>query len=305
MRRAAFIAARNWRADHLPNNLVDAVIAIEDRRFFEHGGIDPRGIMRAAWRNLTGSRGTEGGSTITQQLARLTYLSPERTLRRKVQEVMLAFWLESRLSKKEILANYLNAAYFGAGAFGAMPPLKRYFGKKAADLDVAEAAMLAGLIRAPSHLVAEPQSQSRAHGEWICAGGDGRDRRASIKRKADGGANPSAAARDAAGDRTRRQLFPRYGRSRGQAAGRRAAARPHGHDDVRSEPAGRRRAGRQALAGRGGRAAACRPGGADRDGAGRRDPGDGRRPRLRREPVQPRDPGASPAGLAVQDRSSI
>src|SRR5207302_8515403 len=139
-------------ADHLPKNLVDAVIAIEDRRFFEHGGIDPRGMMRAAWRNLTGSRGTEGGSTIKQQLTRLTYLSPERTLRRKVQEIMLAFWLESRLSENEILANYLNAAYFGAGAFGIDAAAHRYFGKKAADLDVSEAAMLAGLIRAPSHL---------------------------------------------------------------------------------------------------------------------------------------------------------
>src|SRR5437868_36644 len=139
-------------ADHLPKNLVDAVIAIEDRRFFEHGGIDPRGMMRAAWRNLTGSRGTEGGSTITQQLTRLTYLSPERTLRRKVQEIMLAFWLESRLSKNGILGNYLNADYFGAGAFGIDAAVHRYFGKKAADLDVAEAAMLAGLIRAPSHL---------------------------------------------------------------------------------------------------------------------------------------------------------
>src|SRR5438105_670433 len=109
-------------------------------------------MPRAAWHNLTGSRGTEGGSTITQQLTRLTYLSPERTLRRKVQEIMLAFWLESRLSKNEILANYLNAAYFGAGAFGVDAAAHRYFGKKAADLDVSEAAMLAGLIRAPSHL---------------------------------------------------------------------------------------------------------------------------------------------------------
>ena len=125
-------------ADHLPSNLVQAVVAIEDRRFFDHGGIDPRGMLRAAWRNLSGHRGTEGGSTITQQLARLTYLSPERTLRRKVQEIMLAFWLESRLSKNEILANYLNAAYFGAGAFGVDAAAHRYFGKKAADLDVSE-----------------------------------------------------------------------------------------------------------------------------------------------------------------------
>src|SRR5881275_11144 len=98
-------------------------------------------MMRAAWRNLTGGRGTEGGSTITQQLARLTYLSTERTLRRKVQEIMLALWLESRLSKEEILARYLNTVYFGAGAFGSDAAAKRYFSKKAADLDVAEAAM--------------------------------------------------------------------------------------------------------------------------------------------------------------------
>ena len=139
-------------ADHLPANLVQAVVAIEDRRFFSHGGIDVRGILRAASHNLWGSRGIEGGSTITQQLARLTYLSTERTLRRKVQEIMLALWLESRLSKEEILARYLNTVYFGAGAFGADAAAKRYFGKKAGDLDLAESAMLEGLVRAPSQL---------------------------------------------------------------------------------------------------------------------------------------------------------
>ncbi len=139
-------------ADHLPPNLVQAVVAIEDRRFFSHGGIDLRGMLRAASHNLWGGRGVEGGSTITQQLARLTYLSTERVLRRKVQEIMLALWLESRLSKEEILARYLNTVYFGAGAFGADAAAKRYFGKKAGDLDVAEAAMLAGLLRAPSQL---------------------------------------------------------------------------------------------------------------------------------------------------------
>jgi penicillin-binding protein 1A len=153
-------------ADHLPSNLVQAVVAIEDRRFFDHGGIDPRGLLRATWRNLSGHRGTEGGSTITQQLARLTYLSHDRTLRRKVPEAMLALWLESRLSKQEILARYLNAAYFGAGAFGADAAAKRYFDKKAADLDVGEAAMLAGLIRAPSHLAPSrnPQAAARRMG---------------------------------------------------------------------------------------------------------------------------------------------
>jgi penicillin-binding protein 1A len=139
-------------ADHLPADLAHAVVAIEDRRFYRHDGVDPRGILRAAWRNLWSSGRVEGASTITQQLARLTYLSPERSLRRKVQEVMVALWLEARLGKDEILARYLNSVYFGAGAYGADAAAKRYFGKKAGDLDLAESAMLAGLIRAPSHL---------------------------------------------------------------------------------------------------------------------------------------------------------
>jgi 1A family penicillin-binding protein len=139
-------------ADHLPPDLAHAVVAIEDRRFLSHYGIDPRGILRAAWHNLLGGGTMEGASTITQQLARLTYLSPERNLRRKVQEAMIALWLESRLSKDEILARYLNAVYFGAGAYGVDAAAKRYFNKKASELDLAQSAMLAGLVRAPSQL---------------------------------------------------------------------------------------------------------------------------------------------------------
>jgi len=139
-------------ADRLPADLAHAVVAIEDRRFYAHPGFDLRGIARAAWHNLWGHGRIEGGSTITQQLARLTYLSPERTLHRKVQEILLALWLDARLSKEEILARYLNSVYFGAGAFGADAAAKRYFGKKAGDLDLAQSAMLAGLVRAPSQL---------------------------------------------------------------------------------------------------------------------------------------------------------
>jgi len=139
-------------AEQLPKDLVNAVVAIEDRRFYEHGAIDPRGIFRAALRDLVGGGAVEGGSTITQQLARVAYLSQERSIRRKVQELMLAFWLESRLSKKEILARYLNSVYFGAGAYGADAAAKRYFGKPASQLNLAQSVMLAGLIRAPSQL---------------------------------------------------------------------------------------------------------------------------------------------------------
>ena len=145
--------------------MVNAVLAIEDRRFFEHRGIDLSGILRAALRDLKSGAIREGGSTITQQLVRLTYLSPERTIKRKVQEAMLAIWLETRLSKQEILTRYLNTAYFGAGAYGVDAAAKRYFGKGAQSLDLAESAMLAGLIRAPSALspIRDPEAaQQRA-----------------------------------------------------------------------------------------------------------------------------------------------
>ena len=137
------------RVNQLPADLVHAVIAIEDRRFYAHRGIDLRGILRAAWHDLRHDGPPQGGSTITQQLARISYLSPERTLRRKLQEIMIALWLEARLDKDEILARYLNTAYFGAGAYGIDAAARRYFGKRAGSLGLAESAMLAGLISAP------------------------------------------------------------------------------------------------------------------------------------------------------------
>jgi len=138
-------------ADRVPPLLASAVTAIEDRRFYQHGGIDLRAITRAAWHDLTG-RGLQGGSTITQQLARRLYLTPERTFKRKVQEAVLADWLELRLSKNQILTLYLNTAYFGDSAYGADAAALRYFGKSAQQLSLSEAAMLAGLIKAPSEL---------------------------------------------------------------------------------------------------------------------------------------------------------
>jgi penicillin-binding protein 1A len=139
-------------AQDLPPHLAQAIIAIEDRRFYQHGGVDIRGILRAGWRNSQAGGTREGGSTITQQLARLMFLSPERTFRRKTQEALLAIWLEGQLTKEEILLRYLNTAYFGAGAYGVDAAAKRYFGKKAGELSLGESAMLAGLVRAPSQL---------------------------------------------------------------------------------------------------------------------------------------------------------
>lgn len=130
----------------------EAVIAIEDRRFYSHFGIDPIGLARAMLTNLTGGRFSQGGSTITQQLAKNLFLTPDRTLERKVQEVLLALWLEQKHSKDQILEMYLNRVYFGSGAYGVEAASRRYFGKGARDVSLAEAALLAGLLKAPSRL---------------------------------------------------------------------------------------------------------------------------------------------------------
>ena len=137
-------------AEEMAPVLPQAVLAIEDRRFFTHGGIDAFGVIRAAWQNAVEGRVVAGGSTISQQVAKLVFLSPERSVKRKIQEAMLAFWLEREFSKEEILTIYLNRAYFGAGAYGVDAAARRYFGRSARNLDVAQAAMIAGLLKAPS-----------------------------------------------------------------------------------------------------------------------------------------------------------
>ncbi|MCJ2073027.1 PBP1A family penicillin-binding protein [Methylobacterium sp. J-030] len=149
--RGSFRGQKLTAAD-LPPHLAQAIVAIEDRRFYSHWGIDLRGLVRAAYRNVLGGGVREGGSTITQQYARLTSLNQEKTLWRKVQEAILALRLESTMSKDEILLGYLDTAYFGAGAYGADAAARRYFGKPAKALNLPESAMLAGLVRAPSQL---------------------------------------------------------------------------------------------------------------------------------------------------------
>ncbi len=138
--------------DEIPEVVKQAAVAIEDRRFYDHFGIDLRGLVRAAFTNLFAGRIRQGGSTITQQLAKVMFLSPERTFKRKIQELMLALWLEHHLTKDEILVRYLNSVYFGAGAYGIDGAARRYFNKSAGALSLNEAAMLAGLIRSPSYL---------------------------------------------------------------------------------------------------------------------------------------------------------
>ncbi|TAK47422.1 MAG: penicillin-binding protein [Xanthobacteraceae bacterium] len=146
------MAGTNVPFAELPKYLPQAFIAIEDRRFYSHVGVDPTGIARAVVANVMRRGVSQGGSTITQQLAKNLFLTQERTLRRKLQEVELALWLERKYSKAQILELYLNRVYFGSGAYGVEAAAQRYFGKSARAVTVAEAAMLAGLVKSPSRL---------------------------------------------------------------------------------------------------------------------------------------------------------
>jgi len=138
--------------DKLPEYVPAAFVAIEDHNFYHHMGFDAGGIIRSFFRNILHRHGPlAGGSTITQQLARNLFLTPDQTYRRKAQELMLAFWLERRFSKKQILALYMNRVYFGAGAYGIEAAAQRYFNKPADQLSVGEAALLAGLLKSPTH----------------------------------------------------------------------------------------------------------------------------------------------------------
>jgi penicillin-binding protein 1A len=149
----------------LPSYVPNAFIAVEDRRFREHFGVDPIGLTRAAYEDMMQGHVVQGGSTLTQQLAKNLFLEPKRTFERKVQEAMLAIYLESRYSKDQILTLYLNRIYFGAGVYGIEAAAERFFGKRAEKLSLPEAAMLAGSVKAPARYnpLADPDaSETRA-----------------------------------------------------------------------------------------------------------------------------------------------
>jgi penicillin-binding protein 1A len=134
----------------MPKTLIHAVVAVEDRRFYHHFGIDPWGLLRAIATNIRAGRMVQGGSTITQQLAKNLFLTPQRTMRRKIQEMLLAFWLEHEYSKDQILTAYLNRVYLGAGSFGVGAAAETYFSKTLGQVNLYESALLAGLLKAPS-----------------------------------------------------------------------------------------------------------------------------------------------------------
>ena len=152
--------------DDMPDHVIKAVLATEDRRFFDHYGIDFLGLMRAMSENVRANSVVQGGSSITQQLAKNLFLSNERTVERKVKEAFLSIWLESNLSKKEILQLYLDRAYMGGGTFGIAAAADFYFGKQVKDLNLSEAAMLAGLFKAPTKYAPHinlPAARARAN----------------------------------------------------------------------------------------------------------------------------------------------
>ena len=149
-----------------PDHLIKAALATEDRRFYEHFGIDPSGLVRALTANARAGGVVQGGSTITQQLAKNLFLNNERTIERKVKEAFLAIWLETRLTKNEILKLYLDRAYMGGGTFGVDGAAHFYFNKSARDVNLAEAAMLAGLFKAPTKYAPHinlPAARARAN----------------------------------------------------------------------------------------------------------------------------------------------
>ncbi|WP_102959533.1 transglycosylase domain-containing protein [Mangrovicella endophytica] len=156
--------------DEMSPYIPQAVIAIEDRRFYAHYGVDPIGIIRALAENLAAGQTVQGGSTLTQQLAKNIFLNPEQTLQRKAQEAILSLWLEHKFTKDQILEMYLNRVYFGSGATGVEAAARRYFNKSASEVDLSEAALLAGLLKAPSRLspARDPQA-AKARAEVVLA----------------------------------------------------------------------------------------------------------------------------------------
>ena len=158
------------RIAELPDHVPQAFIAIEDRRFQDHLGISLRGIARAAWRNMGAGGVREGGSTITQQLAKISFLTHDRTMARKGQEVLIAFWLEAWLTKEEILERYLSNVYLGDNVYGLRAASHHYFSVPPEKLTVPQAAMLAGMVKAPSRLApTKNYNQARQRGRTVIA----------------------------------------------------------------------------------------------------------------------------------------
>ena len=291
--------------------LVQAILAIEDQRFYDHRGVDIVRVGGAALNNVLEGRLAQGGSTITQQLARQSFLTPDKTIRRKLTEIVVAARLERQYSKDEILAMYLNKVYFGDGLYGVEAASLGYFGKHASEVSVAEAALLAGLVKAPSIVRAHRQRRTRESATQRRAPGDARredDRPCGVRRRL---TRAGRARRRPAARRGVRSVL--QGRSApiprpALRLGARLSGRTEGLHDSRSRHAESGRECRVALAASPTiekRQGARKTSGEDSlqaalvamDPAHRRSARDGRRPRLRsRAPsIAPRRPSASRA----------
>lgn len=166
--RKGALVAQPVKLSELPKHVPNAFIAIEDRRYYSHWGVDPIGIARAAWHNLLAGGVREGGSTITQQLAKGVFLSNDRSFGRKGREALIAFWLEAWLTKQEILERYLSNVYFGDNVYGIRAAARHYFSREPEDLTIGQAALLAGLVKAPSRLAPTHNlSGARARGRVV------------------------------------------------------------------------------------------------------------------------------------------
>ena len=231
------MAGANVALKDLPPYLPKAFIAIEDRRFYSHYGVDPVGIARAAVANVLHRGVSQGGSTLTQQLAKNLFLTQERTMARKLQEVELALWLERKHSKNEILELYLNRVYFGSGAYGVEAAAQRYFGKSAKNVTVAEAAMLAGLVKSPSRLAPNRNPEGAEAARADRARGDG-GRQLHHRRAGQGLDRPSLLQCEA-GRRRHGQLRRRLDRRSARRSRRPDRPEHRGRDHDRSETAER------------------------------------------------------------------
>ena len=287
----------------LPAYVPNAFIAIEDRRFYSHFGIDPIGIFRAIVRDILRRGASQGGSTLTQQLAKNLFLTQQRTLSRKVQEAMLALWLEHNTRRSRFSSSISTASISAPALTASRARRSAIFGKSARKLTLAEAAMLAGLVQSPSRLAPQPQSRRRRAP---------RRRRAQryagaendLGRCRESGAGASGAG-GAAVRRRLGQLRRRLGHGCGRRSDRHLRSGYRGADHDRSEPAERGRTGARRHADPEGRQVqhfARRAGG---DDARRRGARAGRRTQLRREPIQPRRRRQAPARLARSSPSSI
>ena len=285
------------RAANLPDLLIKALVATEDRRFFSHFGIDPISILRAAIVNLKAGRTVQGGSTLTQQLAKNVFLSADRSYARKIQELLLAFWLEHRFSKQEILAIYLNRVYFGAGAYGVDAAARKYFRRPVEDLTAYQSALLVGLLKAPSRYnpaVDRERSEGRTRQVLLNMADAGYLTKDEAERIA---ARPSAIG-GAAGVSRNHRYFADWARERANGY-----VGPGGGDRLVRTTLDRRLQRIAELAVSDGMKRGPKRSPTDRHGgyvAGWCGPGDDWRARLCRFPVQPCHTGAAPARLGLQ-----